>query len=255
MDLPRPLLTTAMRLVLLLLQAFSFCSPSEASLARTVAGQSRTQLQSVASKPTVSPCDEWNDYAEVGSTESDVCQESRLQLEVVTQTLVKERRLRRVFESIFQSCGTGKQNLQCVSRVAYEDNPEDYLEWCNLKMGPQSTASGAVCKFAKMNLDTHRKTSFGYKNLIKLLKWSQDSCRGIPYACVANADQCLDAQDVQFCFLECIKQGNMAHQMLTKPMIPDTNGCNCGDGVHACLDFSDSAAPSPAAASPASSPV
>lgn len=230
----------------LALQLCCFFGPSEASIVKKVAASGRVHhLTAGAAAP--SPCTRTDDYAEVGSSENDVCQEARLQLDVITQTLTKEKKIRDTFEHIFQSCGTGRHNIECVSRAAYADDPEDYMDMCNARMGPQATASGAVCRFAKMTLDQYRKSAFSYNNLLKILKWSQDSCKGVPYACVANSDACLDAPDVQFCFLECIKKGNMAHQMLAQPQVPDTNGCNCGDGIHACLDFSGDA-PSPAPA-------
>jgi hypothetical protein len=181
----------------------------------------------------------------VGSEMSDSCKEAKVQLEVASLTLVKHEKIVDTFNRVFEHCGTGKYNIECVSRAAYQDEPEDYLEWCDAKMGPQATASGAVCRFAKMTLDQYRVSALGYSNLVKILKWSQDSCRSVPYECIANSDQCLRAKDIQFCFLECVKKGNMKHQMLTKPEPPNP------DGIHACLDFSDTDAGGDEGAAPA----
>lgn len=218
-----------------MLQGCSFCGPVEASVAKKVAAHSRAiellAARSLAAAPTpaLSPCAEYDDYAEVGSTEGDSCKEAKVQLEVSQQTVAHQKLVVEAFQTMFQQCGTGQYNLDCVARVAYSDRPEEYLEKCNSAMGPQATASGAVCRFAKEQLDYYRKSLLGMTNLVKVLKWSKDSCRSVPYECIASSDVCLKSQDIQFCFLECIKKGNMKHEMLNKARTPKSAGC---------LDFS-----------------
>jgi len=234
--------------LLVVLQLYCFCSPSEASVAKKVAVSSRAHHLAASAPyaaPAETPCTRTDDFAEVGSEMSDSCLEAKVQLDVALQTATKEKKIVDTFDTISKRCATGDYNLECVSRSTYANDPEEYLDMCNAKMGPQATASGAVCRFAKMTLDHYRKSAAGYSNLVKMLKWGHDSCRNVPYECVANSDQCLRAKDIRFCFFECIKKGNMKHQMLTPPGRPDSKG------IRACMDFSGAPAAA-AAASPAS---
>lgn len=171
-----------------------------------------------------------DDYAEVGSLGADSCFEARAQSDVVSEIAIRQRQLLELYQYLFQDCGSGTHNLDCAARAAFEDKPMAFQKKCDARMGGQPTSSGALCRFSKRKVEKLTRHAYAYEHLAWLLKMARGNCEVTPYACVNQADLCLDAVNINFCFRECLRTGNMGHMMKAPPVVP-TNPPATGLGL------------------------
>lgn len=155
-----------------------------------------------------------DDYAEVGTVESDPCFEARVQNGVVQDFAHREKVLFGLYKKVYKECGSGKYNLNCVVETFFADRPRTFLKNCMKRRGPEPVASGAVCRFAKVKVLKLEQFSYQWGHVAWIMDQAEENCEIVPFPCVYRIRECMDAPDINWCFRECIRNGNMKHALL-----------------------------------------
>jgi len=162
-----------------------------------------------------------DDYAGVGSSGADPCFEAQIQNEVIQETAALEMKLYKTYKKIWEECGSGIHNLDCVTETFFAKEPAEFLKACTKSRGPTPTLAGAVCRFSKVKNDKLAWFSYRWGHIAWIVKQAADPlhCNDTPFICIAMIDQCLMADDINFCYRECLRTGNMQHQLKPPPKV------------------------------------
>lgn len=179
------------------------------------------------------PLPKTDDYASV-RVAGDSCFESKIQAAYITEETEKEKKLLAMYDVVYKTCAGGQTSLHCLTEAAFDANPATYLAHCN-HAGPRPYyhESGAVCRLSKSGFEQKTKQVYAYTHLGWIMNQIVGSCERTPIACVKLITACLDARDINFCFRECVRTGNMRHALTpaaprTKygeaPLVPKPSG-------------------------------
>lgn len=166
------------------------------------------------------PLPKVDDYASV-RVAGDSCFEAKIQAEYIAEQKAVEEKLLAMYKDVYPQCAGGQIRLSCLTKAAFDPTPQVFLAQCN-KDGPSPyyQESGAVCRHSKAGLASKTKLVYEYTHLGWIMQQAVGSCEMTPIACVKLITSCLDARDINYCFRECIRTGNMRHALT--PAAPRT---------------------------------
>jgi len=140
---------------------------------------------------------------------ADPCFEAQMQRDIIVENAAREKLLYRIFRGVTSDCATGRYSLTCVQTLEYEENPEEFLRSCQIRMGHEHMNIFATCEYAQIKEAHLKKASQAWGSLEWIIHQAVDHCEKVPYECVALIAHCLDAKSIRFCFNQCLRTGNM----------------------------------------------